>query len=196
MPRLTKIYTRTGDTGDTGLGDGARTSKINPRVEAFGDVDEANSAIGLAIVAAGSAPIDQAIRSALLSIQQDLFDVGADLCVPLMANERPGERLRITADQTKRLETLIDEHNAPLGPLESFILPGGGELAARLHLARAVVRRAERRTVTLLNAEPKSTNAQALVYLNRLSDLLFVLARRANVDRGGDVLWRPGSNRS
>jgi len=196
MPRLTKIYTRTGDAGVTGLGDGARALKNEPRVEAMGEVDEANAAIGLSICRCDDSTHGSAIRSVLLAVQQDLFDVGADLCVPLLADEKPGERLRISADQTKRLEALIDDHNAALKPLESFILPGGSELSARLHLARAIVRRAERRVVTLKTADPKATNADTIVYLNRLSDLLFVLARIANIDHSGDVLWVPGANRS
>lgn len=193
MPRLTKIYTKTGDAGLTGLGDGARVPKHCPRVEAYGEVDEANSALGVAIVSLGDAPALARVRDALLVIQQDLFDVGADLCVPRDSGEQAGSRLRVTPDQIARLERLIDRHNAGLPPLESFIMPGGTEAAARLHVARAVTRRAERRVAALIESEPAATSPDALVYLNRLSDLLFVLARVAN--GGGDVLWKPGSGR-
>lgn len=196
MPRLTKIYTRTGDAGETMLGDGKRVPKTHSRVEAYGEVDEANSALGLAIAACDASTGHAPIREALLSIQQDLFDVGADLCAPIAPNESPGDRLRITQEQVTRIERLIDLHNGPLGPLESFILPGGSELAARLHLARTVARRAERRIAALLAAEPKTTHPLTLVFLNRVSDLLFVLGRAANADAGGDVLWVPGANRS
>ncbi len=193
MPRLTKIYTKTGDAGQTGLGDGARVSKHCPRVEAYGEVDEANSALGVAIIALADQPPLAEMRDALLIIQQDLFDVGADLCVPRSGDEQAGSRLRVTPDQIARLERLIDKHNADLPPLESFILPGGTEAAARLHVARTVTRRAERRVAALIDSEPAATSPEALVYLNRLSDLLFVLARVAN--GGGDVLWKPGSGR-
>ncbi len=195
MPRLTKIYTKTGDAGDTMLGDGSRVPKSSVRVDAYGDVDEANSALGLAIAACDADGPLAELRNALLSIQQDLFDVGADLCTPLASDETPGKRLRMTDGQIDRIERLIDVHNAALGPLESFILPGGTELSARLHLARTITRRAERRVVALLAAEPDATNPRTLVFLNRVSDLLFVLGRVANVSNGGDVLWVPGANR-
>lgn len=196
MPRLTKIYTKTGDAGDTMLGDGSRVRKSSARVAAYGDVDEANSAIGLAISAAHEVDSLKPLRSDLLSIQQDLFDVGADLCTPKSPNEKTGEKLRITDGQITRIERMIDSHNAGLGALESFILPGGSEVASRLHLARTIVRRAERRVEALVQAEPDATNPRTLVYLNRVSDLLFVMARVANREAGGDVLWIPGANRS
>lgn len=193
MPRLTKIYTRAGDTGETGLGDGARVSKASLRVEAYGEVDEANSAIGLARESLRADGTHPDLAGALDQIQQDLFDLGADLCVPRTAAEKPGEKLRITDSQVAALERRIDAHNAALAALDSFILPGGTEAAARLHLARAVTRRAERRVAALLAADPGSTNPLTLVYLNRLSDLLFVLARVAA--GGRETLWRPGSTR-
>lgn len=193
MPRLTKIYTRTGDAGQTGLGDGARVAKHCARVEAYGEVDEANSALGVAIVALDTDVAHAQIRDDLLVIQQDLFDLGADLCVPRDAGEQPGARLCVAPEQVTRLERLIDRHNADLPPLESFILPGGTEAAALLHVARAVTRRAERRVAALIESEPATTSPATLVYLNRLSDLLFVLARVAN--GGRDVLWKPGAGR-
>lgn len=196
MPRLTKIYTRTGDTGQTMLGDRTRAPKTSLRVGAYGDVDEANTAIGFAVAGCGAAAPEQSLAKALTSIQQDLFDVGADLCAPIAPDEAPGARLRIGEEQIVRLEKLIDQHNAELQPLGSFILPGGTELAARLHLARVVTRRAERSVAALLELEPEATNPAALKYLNRLSDLLFVLARVANNKGADDVLWVPGANRN
>jgi cob(I)alamin adenosyltransferase len=190
MVRLTKIYTRTGDDGTTGLASGTRVRKDDARVEAYGDVDEANAAIGLA---ASHAPVDLAWRDVLRDLQQDLFDLGADLATPVVAGER--DRLRIVPEQVSRLERLIDEHNERLRPLTSFVLPGGSHFAAGLHLARTVVRRAERRAVTLMGAAPGAVNAHAVTYLNRLSDLLFVLARVANDYGGNDVLWTPGATR-
>lgn len=206
MVKLTKIYTRTGDDGTTGLGDGRRVLKTDVRVEAYGTVDEANAAVGLAVVQAdeaagggsgGARSIPRAceIAALLKSIQHDLFDVGADLCCPIGAGEAPGSRLRVTAAQTKRLEDAIDAHNERLRPLNSFILPGGTALAAAMHLARTVTRRAERLTVALQAQEPTATNAETTRYLNRLSDLLFVLCRVANDDGAKDVLWVPGANR-
>ncbi|GJM18851.1 MAG: cob(I)yrinic acid a,c-diamide adenosyltransferase [Phycisphaeraceae bacterium] len=192
MVRLTKIYTRSGDAGMTGLGDGSRVRKTDLRVEAYGTVDEANAAVALATC---STPEGSDERAVLLGLQQDLFDVGADLCAPTSPGEKPGERLRVSAEQTTRLEGLIDRFNDGLGELRSFVLPGGTELAARLHVARTVSRRAERLVVELAEREPGGTNPETVKYLNRLSDLLFVLARHAN-DRGkGDVLWVPGANR-
>ena len=184
--RLDRIYTRGGDAGETSLGDGARVAKHHPRIAALGDLDEANAAIGLALAA-----IDHAATRALLTrVQNDLFDLGADLCRP----ERPGdERLRVVAAQVAALEGEIDACTAALEPLTSFVLPGGTQAAAGLHLARAVVRRAERTIAGLAAAEP--VNPEVLRYLNRLSDLLFVLARRANDDGRADVLWVPGANR-
>ena len=191
MVKLTKIYTRTGDDGRTGLGSNQRVPKDDARVEAYGDVDEANAAIGVALALARRDP-NAPIAALLESIQQDLFDLGADLCVPL---EEGADRLRVTPEQTTRLEKAIDTHNEPLGPLTSFILPGGNDLAAALHVARCVTRRAERRCVTLMRAEPEATSTEPLRYLNRLSDLLFVLARVANDQGKSDILWKPGANR-
>lgn len=191
MVKLTKIYTRTGDDGQTALGSNTRVSKASTRVDAYGDVDEANASIGMAGAIArrdAHAPL----ADLLASIQQDLFDAGADLCVPI---EGKPEGLRVTPRQTERLERLIDEHNDRLSTLSSFVLPGGTELAAALHQARCVVRRAERRCVSLKEAEPEATGDEPTRYLNRLSDLLFVLARVANDDGTRDVLWKPGANR-
>ena len=204
MVRLSKIYTRTGDSGTTMLGDGKTVPKHDPRVEAYGTVDEANAALGLAISTLSTGPSAAAGQAAglldgilaeLVRIQQDLFDVGADLCVPIEAGEAPGGRLRITPEQATRLEALIDRYNQPLAPLNSFILPGGSPGAAHLHLARTVVRRAERLVASLLMNEPNRTNSHAMVYLNRLSDLLFVLARVLNDSGRADILWKPGANR-
>lgn len=188
MVKLTKIYTKTGDDGQTGLGSNVRVSKSSVRVDAYGDVDEANASIGMA--AALAARAGSPLADLLTSVQQDLFDVGADLCVPI---EGEPEGLRVTPGQTGRLERAIDEHNEGLGALTSFVLPGGTELASALHQARCVVRRAERRCVALREAEPDATGIEPIRYLNRLSDLLFVLARVAN--DGNDVLWKPGANR-
>ena len=195
MVKLTRIYTRTGDDGTTGLASGARVSKSSLRVEAYGAVDEANAALGLAVVAAQREEGEPALADTLRSIQHDLFDVGADLATPIAEGEEPGAALRITAAQTERLEGLIDRFNADLAPLTSFVLPGGSEVAARLHLARTSTRRAERLVVALLQAEPDATSPEALRYLNRLSDLLFVLSRVANDQGRADVLWKPGANR-
>lgn len=198
MVKLNRIYTKTGDAGSTGLGDGSRVAKDDPRVEAYGTVDEANAALGLCVtIAAQAAPGTSTARLAelLRGIQHDLFDVGADLCCPVVKDEKPGEKLRITPEQTRRLELAIDEFNDALQPLNSFVLPGGSPLAAHLHLARTVTRRAERLTVSLLGAQPKLTNSETVRYLNRLSDLLFVLSRVANDQGKGDVLWVPGHNR-
>ncbi len=191
MVRLTRIYTRGGDQGQTSLGDGTRVPKHSARPAAYGTVDEANAVIGLArlsAVADGGADAD----AMLARIQNDLFDLGADLCTP----ENPDPKyppLRIVAAQVARLEGEIDALNADLKPLDSFILPGGKPTAAQLHLARTVVRRAEREITALAEAEP--VNPEAVRYVNRLSDHLFVLARWVN-DRGaGDVLWVPGGNR-
>ena len=187
MVRLTRIYTRGGDRGETSLGDGSRVPKHALRVAAFGTVDEANAAIGLARLDA-----DADLDAMLGRIQNDLFDLGADLCTP--EGGRRGEgALRIAATQVERLEREIDMMNARLRPLDSFILPGGSAAAAHLHLARTVVRRAERLVSDLAQREP--VNADALRYLNRLSDHLFVLGRRANDNGARDVLWLPGANR-
>jgi cob(I)alamin adenosyltransferase len=189
MVRLNKIYTRTGDAGQTGLVDGSRVSKAHPRMAAIGDVDEANSAIGVAIASLEDGPA----REMLARIQNEMFDLGADLATP-GEDFTPGEMtLRITAAQVDRLEREIDEMNEALTPLTSFILPGGLPAAAQLHLARAIVRRAERTAVAA--AGEVALNPQAMTYINRLSDHLFVLARLLNVAAGGDILWRPGATR-
>jgi cob(I)alamin adenosyltransferase len=178
--RLTRIYTRGGDAGETSLGDGSRASKLDPRIRAYGMVDELNSHIGLAL--AGEVPA--AVRGALARVQNELFDVGADLSVPYTGSD---ERLRTTQAMIDGLEALCDEHNAGLPELKSFVLPGGTEAAAHLHIARTVARRAELAT---LEAE---VNPLARVYLNRVSDLLFILSREANALAGRDEpLWRPG----
>src|SRR5579863_8047806 len=189
MVKLTRIYTRGGDKGKTSLGDGSRVPKQALRVEAFGTVDEANAAIGLArLHTDGDAEADAMLRR----IQNDLFDLGADLCTPEDGSRAAGA-LRIVAAQVARLEREIDAMNAALRPLDSFILPGGSAAAAHLHLARTVTRRAERLVSELAAAE--NVNPEALKYLNRLSDHLFVLGRRLNDDGARDVLWRPGATR-
>jgi cob(I)alamin adenosyltransferase len=178
--RLTKIYTRGGDRGETSLGDGSRTSKLDPRIRAYGVVDELNSQLG--VVLAGDLPDE--LRPPLERLQNRLFDVGADLSVPWNG---PDDRLRTTQEMVDVLESLCDEHNADLPELRSFVLPGGTETAARLHVARTVARRAE------LAALEADVNPLARVYLNRVSDLLFILAREANRLAGRDEpLWRPG----
>ena len=187
MVTLNRIYTKTGDLGETGLGDGSRISKASLRVTAIGAVDETNSAIGIArLDSEGDA-------DAMLSrIQNDLFDLGADLCAP-EEGRKPEDRLRISGAQIERLEREIDAMNEKLEPLTSFVLPGGTALAARLHLARAIARRAEAAMVAL--AAQEKINEAALRYANRLSDHLFVMARTANNSGMGDVLWVPGGNR-
>jgi len=185
MVKLNKIYTRTGDDGSTGLVDGSRVSKADPRMAAIGDVDEANSAIGVARAAIGPGSFSEM----LARIQNDLFDLGADLATPV---EIEGA-LRIVAQQVEWLEERIDHLNAALDPLTSFILPAGEPAAAALHLARAVVRRAERTAVAAAAQMP--LGPEALAYLNRLSDLLFVAARAMNRNGAGDVLWVPGASR-
>ncbi|MFY7962313.1 MAG: cob(I)yrinic acid a,c-diamide adenosyltransferase [Elsteraceae bacterium] len=185
MVLLNRIYTRGGDRGETSLGDGARVPKHDLRVEAYGTVDEANSAIGLARLHA--APDVDAM---LARIQNDLFDLGADLCRPGSPDDG---KLRVSAAQVTRLEQEIDAINANLAPLTSFVLPGGSPCAAYLHLARTVARRAERLTCDLATRE--EVNPQAIQYLNRLSDHLFVLSRHANDGGARDVLWTPGANR-
>ncbi|MGE7204777.1 cob(I)yrinic acid a,c-diamide adenosyltransferase [Sphingomonas sp. NPDC019816] len=185
MVKLTKIYTRTGDAGTTGLVDGTRRSKADARLVAIGEVDEANSAIGVALLS-----IDGSLAEDLMRIQNDLFDLGADLATP---GEVEGA-LRILPEQVARLEDQIDAMNAKLSPLTSFILPGGTQAAAHLHLARAIARRAERAGVALGEHEP--INPSALAYLNRLSDWLFVAARAVNKNGASDVLWVPGGVRA
>jgi cob(I)alamin adenosyltransferase len=187
MVRLTKIYTRGGDRGETSLGDGRRVAKHDLRITAYGTVDEANAVVGLARLQT----MDEA-DAMLGRIQNDLFDLGADLATPDDGAKSEGA-LRVTAAQVDRLESEIDAMNARLGPLESFILPGGTPAAAELHLARTVVRRAERLMAELAAVEPVS--AAALQYVNRLSDHLFVLGRHLNDDGARDVLWVPGANR-
>ena len=189
MVKLNKIYTRTGDDGTTGLVDGSRCPKHAARMDAIGTVDETNSAVGLAVVAlAGTAH-----AASLTRIQNDLFDLGADLATP-GADFSPSEMvLRIVPAQAEWLETAIDQLNEAMPPLTSFILPGGSEAAARVHVARATARRAERAMTALAAAEP--ANPAALAYINRLSDYLFVLARAINAAGTGDVLWVPGQNR-
>ena len=182
--RLTKIYTRAGDKGETSLGDGARVPKTDLRIAAYGTVDELNSFLGLTL-AAPDLPAE--FRPWLAQVQNDLFDVGADLSVPL---EDEKERLRVQQEQVDRLEELCDRVNERLEPLKSFVLPGGGEAAARLHVARSVCRRGEREVVALSGAE--AVNPVALAYLNRLSDLLFILARASVA--GGESLWKPGGS--
>ena len=195
MVRLNRIYTRAGDDGSTGLGDGARRLKNDARVEAFGEVDEANCAIGAArlTIRATRDLALAAIEATLARAQNDLFDLGADLCAPL----KPGDadkRLRVAPSQVERLERDIDALNAELAPLNSFVLPGGTPAAAALHQARAICRRAERRIVALKEKPGETIGAPALAYINRLSDYLFVAARYAN-DRGrADVLWVPGAH--
>jgi cob(I)alamin adenosyltransferase len=185
MVKLNRIYTRTGDDGSAGLVDGSRVSKASLRMAAIGEIDEANAAVGLALAALDGG----ALAERLLTIQNDLFDLGADAATP----GKVDGALRITAEQVARLESEIDEMNAALEPLTSFILPGGSTAVAALHLARSVVRRAERAAVSLNSAEP--LNPQLLAYLNRLSDHLFVAARHVADSRGGDVLWKPGASR-
>lgn len=194
MVKLTKIYTRSGDSGTTGLGTGKRVHKYDPRVEAYGSVDEANAALGLAVCTARTQ--GSALADLLESLQHDLFDVGADLCMPIEPDEEAGAALRITAERVGVLEGMIDEHNAELKPLDSFVLPGGTRLGAELHLARTVCRRAERVVAHLYALEPEATSVLTIRYLNRLSDLLFVLSRFVNDKGDGDVLWVPGKNRT
>jgi cob(I)alamin adenosyltransferase len=183
---LTRIYTRTGDDGTTGLGDMSRAGKTSARVTAYGEVDEANSTIGVAIALGG---LDEPVTTLLTAVQNDLFDVGADLCTPIVPNPQ-WETLRIDDSYVARLEAACDEHNEPLPKLDSFVLPAGTAGAALLHVARTVVRRAERAAWALLDAEPDATNPLTATYLNRLSDLLFILARAANAEHG-DVTWKP-----
>ncbi|SET80166.1 cob(I)yrinic acid a,c-diamide adenosyltransferase [Oceanicella actignis] len=190
MVVLNRIYTRTGDKGDTALGDGSRRAKDDLRVEAYGAVDEANAALGLARLHA-----EGEMDAALARIQNDLFDLGADLCRPPRPDEAEAEHppLRMADSQARRLEAEIDAMNAALAPLRSFVLPGGSALAAHLHLCRTVARRAERRAVAL--AAREEVNPAAIRYLNRLSDWFFVAARVANENGARDVLWVPGANR-
>jgi cob(I)alamin adenosyltransferase len=192
MVKLNKIYTRTGDGGTTGLGTGERVRKDAQRIAAYGTVDETNAAIGLVRIHLAGHP---GLDAKLGRIQNDLFDLGADLCVPDRGAKLEFEPLRVSDDQVTRLEAEIDEMNAELKPLKSFVLPGGSPASAALHLARTISRRAEREMVTLTTTEGESVSAPALKYINRLSDFLFVAGRYVN-DRGkSDVLWVPGQNR-
>jgi cob(I)alamin adenosyltransferase len=191
MVKLNKIYTKTGDDGSTGLANGERRPKSDARVEAYGDVDEANSAIGLARLSTADMP---ELDAMLERIQNDLFDLGADLATPPSDRPLGYEPLRIVASQVARLEDEIDALNARLSPLRSFVLPGGSPASAALHLARAISRRAERRMVALA-AAGEIVSPPALQFINRLSDFLFVAARVANRDGADDVLWKPGQNR-
>ena len=194
MVKLNRIYTRTGDDGTTGLVDGSRVAKDDARMAAIGDVDEANSALGAGVVALRSDGVALAWLAFLLErIQNDLFDLGADLATPGEDFEPSEMTLRIVASQVERLEAEIDRMNGELSPLTSFILPGGTPAAAALHIARATVRRAERAAVAAAREVP--LNPLALAYLNRLSDYLFVAARAVNQNAGGDVLWKPGATR-
>lgn len=203
MVKLNKIYTRTGDKGTTGLASGDRVAKHNIRIEAYGTVDEANAALGLAVSAL---PQEQAenqqhhddLKAMLLRIQNDLFDLGADLATPEIPGSPEPEYppLRIVPEQVTRLETEIDLLNEELEPLRSFILPGGSVLSANLHLARTISRRAERHMVELSETEGELVSTEALQYINRLSDLLFVMSRYVNDKGKTDILWTPGENRS
>jgi cob(I)alamin adenosyltransferase len=187
---LTRIYTKTGDSGTTALGDMSRVPKTHLRVGAYADSDETNAALGAALALGG---LPEQLVAVLRQLQNDLFDVGADLCTPVVADPKYPP-LRITEGYLSRLEGWCDEFNADLPPLASFILPGGTPGAALLHVARTVARRAERSTWALIEADPEHTNQLAATYLNRLSDLLFILARCAN--SGTDVLWQPGGGQN
>jgi cob(I)alamin adenosyltransferase len=194
MVNLTRIYTRTGDGGTTRLGDMSETSKNDPRLHAYADVDEANAQLGAALAEAGrSHALEESVRAVLIHVQNDLFDVGADFCTPVVEDpEFPP--LRITQDYVDRLEGWCDEFNADLPRLRSFILSGGTPFAARLHVARTVIRRAERSAWAAYDVHGDTMNPLAIRYLNRLSDLVFILARYANRE-DGDVLWVPGGER-
>lgn len=193
MVVLNRIYTKTGDKGTTALGTGERVPKTSVRIAAYGTVDETNAAVGMVRVHLGTA--EPGVDAMLLRIQNDLFDLGADLCVPDRGEKLPYEPLRMTESQVKRLENEIDQMNGELQPLKSFVLPGGSPAAAALHVARTVSRRAERIMVELAALPDELVSAAALQYINRLSDFLFVASRYVN-DRGkADVLWVPGKNR-
>ncbi len=196
MVVLNKIYTRTGDDGTTALGTGERRKKYDMRVAAYGTVDEVNAVIGMARLhtADDAAGNDGGLDGMLARIQNDLFDLGADLCVPV-GGKRESKRLRIASSQVTRIENDIDRLNADLSPLQSFVLPGGTAAAAHLHLARTVCRRAERMMVELADQPDEAISDAAMQYINRLSDFLFVAARYANHKGASDVLWVPGANR-
>ncbi len=193
MVKLNKIYTRTGDKGTTGLGTGERVEKHDPRIAAYGTVDETNAVIG--IVRLHLAEDDAAVDEILFRVQNDLFDLGADLCVPDRGEKLEYEPLRISLAQVERIEGEIDRLNAELEPLKSFVLPGGSAASAYLHLARTVCRRAERLMTELAIDENEPVSEAAMQYVNRLSDLLFVAGRYVNQRGKGDVLWVPGANR-
>lgn len=193
MVKLNKIYTRTGDAGTTGLGTGERVSKDDARIAAYGTVDETNAVIGQ--VRTLLSDLDKDLDDQLSRIQNDLFDLGADLCVPDRGEELAYEPLRISDGQVEFLEQKIDEMNAELSPLKSFVLPAGTPAAATLHVARTVSRRAERLMVTLARLDDEPVSDAALKYINRLSDYLFVASRFLNGRADGDVLWQPGKNR-
>jgi cob(I)alamin adenosyltransferase len=192
MVKLNKIYTRTGDDGSTGLASGERRKKYDLRIAAYGTLDEANAAIGLARLHTAS---DAALDAALAHVQNDLFDVGADLTTPGKGKGPGGARLTVTAAQVDWLESEIDRLNAELAPLKSFVLPGGSAAAAYLHLARTICRRAERLIAELKDKPGESVGDEVLQYVNRLSDFLFVASRYANGKGARDVLWQPGRNR-
>jgi cob(I)alamin adenosyltransferase len=191
MVNLTRIYTRTGDDGTTALGDMSRVGKTDLRLQAYADTDEANSSLGVAIALGG---LDESVVALLGRIQNDLFDVGADLCTPVVENP-DFPPLRVEQAYVDVLEAACDEYNALLTPLRSFVIPGGTAGTALLHVSRTIVRRAERSTWAALEAHGDTMNPLTAHYLNRLSDLLFILARHANLSAGGDVLWIPGANR-
>jgi len=191
MVNLTRIYTKTGDDGTTSLGDMSRVSKLDTRLAAYADVDEANSSLGVAIALGG---LDAEVNALLVRIQNDLFDVGADLCTPIVENpEYPP--LRVLQSYIDVLEGACDSYNQRVEPLRSFVLPGGSPGSALLHVSRTVVRRAERSTWAAIDEHGETMNSLTALYLNRLSDLLFILARCANLGAGGDVIWVPGANR-
>ena len=192
MVKLNKIYTRTGDDGTTGLGTGARVLKYDLRVDAYGAVDETNAALGVARLHLAGEP---ALDAMLTRAQNDLFDLGADLCVPPVPDEADGAALRMVPAQVARLEADIDTLNAELSPLTSFVLPAGTAASAHLHLARTICRRAERVMVALSHHEGEQVGTPAIQYVNRLSDLLFVAGRYANARGAADVLWVPGASR-
>ncbi len=198
MVKLNVIYTRTGDGGESGLGDGTRKPKTDARFAAMGDVDETNCAVGLARLHTQKPedPTLAAIEATLARVQNDLFDLGADLCLPEAEGEAPGAALRIVEAQVEALERAIDALNDNLAPLKSFVLPGGSTAAAALHNARAICRRAERSVVALAAVAGVRVNPAALAYINRLSDYLFVASRAANDFGASDVLWAPGANQS
>ncbi|MGL4295734.1 MAG: cob(I)yrinic acid a,c-diamide adenosyltransferase [Aestuariivirga sp.] len=194
MVVLNRIYTRTGDAGETALGNGERVSKASPRIAAYGTVDETNAVLG--IVRLHTAGADMARLDAMLArIQNELFDLGADLCVPDTGKDLGYEPLRILPKQYERIETEIDDLNGELQPLRSFVLPGGHPAAAHLHLARTICRRAERLIVELAGKEGEHVSEGAIAYINRLSDFFFVASRWANAKATGDVLWVPGKTR-